>query len=130
MALQGAADALARAQEAADQASARLSELTARRNAILRAIEDHSARVARLDRELSETQGKRQALMARYTVEGDGEKLSAAVEHAVEQADDFEQSVAEAEAQVRAARSAETDSRAAHDEAAARPTGCRRKSAH
>ena len=82
MALQAAADALARAQEAADEAGARLSELTARRNAILRAIEEHTARVARLDRELAETSAKRNALMARYTVEGDGDKLSAAVEHA------------------------------------------------
>ena len=117
VALQGAADALTRAQEAADAASARLSELTARRNAILRAIDEHTSRVTRLDRELSETQGRRNALMARYNVDGDGEKLAAAVEHAIEQADSFEQSAGEAEAQVRTARLTETDSRSAHDEA-------------
>ncbi|MCA3572568.1 MAG: chromosome segregation protein SMC [Aestuariivirga sp.] len=116
VALQEAADALARAQEAADEAAARLSELTARRNAILRAIEELGARAQRLDRELQETEGKRQALMARFTIDGDGEKLAAAVEHAVEQADDFEQRVAEAEARLRAARTAEADSRSAHDE--------------
>lgn len=114
--LQLAADALARAQEAADAANARLSELTARRNAILRSIEEHKSRVARLDRELFETQSKRNALLARYSVEGDGDKLTAAVEHAAEQSAEFEYAVSEAEAQVRAARSAETDSRAAHDD--------------
>ncbi|WP_421696315.1 chromosome segregation protein SMC [Aestuariivirga sp.] len=116
VALQLAADALSRAQEAADQANAQLSELTARRNAILRAIEDHKSRVTRLDRELSETQAKRNALLARYNVDGDGEKLAAAAEHAAEQAVEFEYAVSEAEASVRAARSAETDRRAAHDE--------------
>jgi chromosome segregation protein len=116
VALQEAADALARAQEAADEAAARLSELTARRNAIVRTIEELGARAQRLDRELAETAGKRQALMARFAVEGDGEKLTAAVEHAVEQAEDFEQRVAEAEARLRAARAAEADSRSAHDE--------------
>ncbi len=117
VALQTAAEALARAQEAADQAAAQLSELTARRNAILRAIDEHKARVARLERELGETTMKRDALMARFNVEGDGEKLAAAVEAAVEQAADFEQSVQDAEAAVRAARAAEAESRSAHDEA-------------
>ena len=117
LALQQAADALARAQEAADEANARLSELSARRNAILRTIEEHKSRVARLDRELAETAAKRNQLMARYNVEGDGETLAAAVEHAVERAAEFEQSVADAEAAVRAARAAEGDSRTAHDEA-------------
>jgi len=117
VALQQAAEALARAQEAADAANARLSELTARRNAILRAIEEHKNRVARLDRELAETQAKRNQLLARYNVEGDGEKLAAAVEHAIEQAAEFEHGVSEAEAAVRAARSAEADTRTAHDEA-------------
>ena len=56
--------------------------------------------------------------MARYNVEGDGDKLTAAVEHAVEQAAEFEQSVAEAEAAgARRARRREPTARAAHDEA-------------
>ncbi|MFN4142180.1 chromosome segregation protein SMC [Aestuariivirga sp.] len=117
VALQQAADALSRAQEAADAASARLSELAARRNAILRAIDEHKVRLARLDRERADTQARRNALMARFNVEGDGEKLSAAVEHAIEQAADLEQAAAEAEAAVRAARTAEGDSRSAHEEA-------------
>jgi chromosome segregation protein len=117
VALQTAAEALARAQEAADQANAQLSELTARRNAILRAIDDHKSRVAKFERELSETSARRNALLARYNVEGDGEKLAAAVEAAMATAEDMEAGVAEAEGQVRSARSAEAETRAAHDEA-------------
>jgi hypothetical protein len=117
VALQTAADALARAQEAADEAAARLSELSARRNAILRAIDEHKNRVSRLDRELAETTAKRNELLARYNVEGDGDKLTGAVEHAVEQAAEFEFHVSEAEAAVRAARGAESDARATHDDA-------------
>ncbi|MCA3554587.1 AAA family ATPase [Aestuariivirga sp.] len=117
VALQSAAEALACAQEAADDAAARLSELSARRNAILRAIEEYKNRVARLDRELAETVARRNALLARYNVEGDGGKLTSAVEHAVGQAAGFESSVSEAEAAVRAARAAEGEARAAHDDA-------------
>ena len=111
------AEAAVALQQAADEAGARLSELTARRNAILRAIEEHAARLQRLDRELTETTARRDALMARFVVEGDGAKLSAAVEHAIAEALQFEQSVGEAESGVRAARAAEADSRATHDEA-------------
>ncbi len=116
-ALQSAAEALARSQEAADQAAAALSELTARRNAILRVIEEQTSRGARLERELSETAQRRAALLAQYNVEGDGEKLAAAVEAAVAAAAAAEAAVGDAEAEARAARQAESDSRAAHDEA-------------
>jgi chromosome segregation protein len=116
-ALQSAAEALARSQEAADQAAAALSELTARRNAILRVIEEQTTRGARLERELSETAQRRAALLAQYNVEGDGEKLAAAVEAAVAAASAAEAAVGDAEAEARAARQAESDSRAAHDEA-------------
>ena len=116
-ALQSAAEALARSQEAADQAAAALSELTARRNAILRVIEEQTSRGARLERELSETAQRRAALLAQYNVEGDGEKLAAAVEAAVAAAAAAEAAVGDAEFGARAARQAESDSRAAHDEA-------------
>jgi chromosome segregation protein len=117
VALQEAAEALSRAQEAADEASARLSELTARRNAILRSIEEYSARVSRLDRELSETQAKRDALLARFSVDGDAQILAAAVEHAITEATEFERAAAEAEIAVRLARGTESENRSAHDEA-------------
>ena len=117
VALQSAAEALARSQEAADQAGARLSELTARRNAILRGIEEQQNRIAKLDRELSETTQRRNALLAQYNVEGDGEKLNAAAEVAVSTARTLEAGVTEAEASVRTARGSEAEARTAHDEA-------------
>ena len=116
VALQAAAEALARAQEAADEANARLSELTARRNAMLRAIDEHRGRVSRLERELAETTTKRNALLARYTIEGDGQKLANAAEVALATAGELEGQVGEAEANVRAARTAEAESRASHDD--------------
>ena len=116
VALQAAAEALARSQEAADQANAQLSELTARRHVIVRAIDEHRGRVGKLERELADTNNKRNALLARYTIEGDGEKLANAVEAALATASEFENAVSEAEANVRAQRSAEADARAAHDD--------------
>ena len=116
VALQAAAETLARAQEAADEANARLSELTARRNAMLRAIDEHRGRVSRLERELAETSTKRNALLARYTIEGDGQKLANAAEVALTTAGELEAQVGEAEANVRTARSAEAETRSAHDD--------------
>ena len=116
IALQQAAEALARSQEAADQANARLSELTARRNAILRNIDEQKARIAKFERELSETTARRSALMARYSVEGDGEKLASAVEVAAATQAASETAVGEAETMVRAARAAEAETRGRHDE--------------
>jgi chromosome segregation protein len=117
VALQAAAEALARSQEAADQANAKLSELTARRNAILRSIDEQASRIGRLERELSETNARRNALMAQYNVEGDGEKLTAAVDAAIATAAANEAGVTEAEAAVRAARATEAESRSQNDEA-------------
>ena len=116
IALQQAAEALARSQEAADQANASLSELTARRNAILRGIDEQKSRIAKFERELSETTARRSALMARYSVEGDGEKLASAVEVAAATQAASEAAVGEAEAMVRAARAAEAETRGSHDE--------------
>ena len=116
VALQQAAEALARSQEAADQANARLSELTARRNAILRVIEEQKSRVAKFERELAETTARRNALMARYSVEGDGEKLNLAVEAAAATMAASDLAVSEAEAAVRAARAAEAETRGSHDD--------------
>ena len=123
IALQQAADALARSQEAADQANARLSELTARRNAILRTLEEQKARIAKHEREEAETGQRRTALMAQYAVEGDGETLAAAVEAAAATASASEADAAEAEANVRAARAAEASARSAHDEARRKADG-------
>jgi chromosome segregation protein len=117
LALQQAAEALARSQEAADAANARLSELTARRNAILRAIDDHRARIAKYEREASETLSRRNALLAQLGEASDGANLAAAVEAAVATLTTSEASAGEAEGLVRFLRQAETDQRQAHDEA-------------
>ncbi|MCB1434700.1 MAG: chromosome segregation protein SMC, partial [Alphaproteobacteria bacterium] len=111
-----AADALARSQEAADAANARLSELTAQRSAMQRAIDELRGRIAKLEREEAETNQRRERLMSQYRIEGDGEALAAAVETAVAAVSSCETSVTEAEAAVRAARAAEAETRATHDD--------------
>ncbi|MFT3989406.1 chromosome segregation protein SMC [Aestuariivirga sp.] len=117
LALQSAADALARSQEAADQASAALSELVARRNAILKVIEEQKSRIARFERETADTNNRRAALLAQFGNSEDGEKLATAVEAAAAASGASDSAVAEAEQAVRAARQAEAESRSSHDEA-------------
>ena len=117
LALQSAASALAEAQEAADQAGARLSELNARRGALSRSIEEQKQRVARLERDEAETNGKRQQLLAQMGNAGDGPTLAAAVETAVNVVASNETAANEAEVALRFARMVETETRQAHDEA-------------
>ncbi|MCC7483088.1 MAG: AAA family ATPase, partial [Hyphomicrobiales bacterium] len=81
--LQRVASALATAQDVADQAGARLSELTARRGAITRSIEEQRQRIARLERDANETGAKRQALLEQMGGTGDGPTLAAAVDAAL-----------------------------------------------
>ena len=116
LALQGAAEALARSQEAADAANAQLSELTARRNAILRTIEEHRTRVARFEREAADTTSQRNGLLAQLGHAADGASLIAAVDVAADTHSSNEAAVSEAEGLVRFLRQAETDQRQAHDE--------------
>ncbi len=123
MALQGAAEALARSQDVADSANAQLSELTARRNAILRSIEEHRSRVARFEREAADTTSQRNALLAQLGQAADGATLIAAVEAAAATLSSNEAQVSEAEGLVRFLRQAETDQRQAHDEARRRADG-------
>ncbi len=117
LALQSVASSLAAAQEAADQAGARLSELTARRGAIARAIDEQRQRMARLEREAADTAAKRQALLEQMGNTGDGPTLAAAVEAAVAVLAANEAATNTAEAELRAARQAEAAARHAHDEA-------------
>ncbi len=117
VALQEAADALARAQEAADQANAKLSDLTARRNAILRTIDEQKARIAKFEGEAEATAAQRQALLAQFGAAGDGALLAAAVEAAQSTAAASEKAAVEAEAAARLARQSEAEIRTSHDEA-------------
>ncbi len=117
LALQSAASALAEAQEAADQAGARLSELNARRGALSRSIEDQKQRIARLERDEAETSAKRQQLLAHMGHAGDGPTLAGAVETAAGVVAANETAANEAEVSLRFARMVETETRQAHDEA-------------
>jgi chromosome segregation protein len=116
-ALQSVAGALAEAQEAADLASAQLSELAARRNAMSRSIEEQKQRIAKFEREAFETTTKRQALLEQMGSTGDGPTLSAAVEAAQAVLAANEAAANHAEVALRVARQVEADTRATHDDA-------------
>jgi chromosome segregation protein len=117
LALQQVASALAEAQEQADAANAQLMELTAKRNAMGRAIDEQKERIARFDREASETSAQRNALLSQMGSTGDGPTLSAAVEAAQAVLASNETATTHAEVAVRVARQLETDTRASHDDA-------------
>ena len=115
--VQEAAEALSRAQEAADDAGARLSELTAQRNAMEKAMGEHRNRLARTETELQNLSGRRNQLLSLLGDVGDAATLAGAVEQAVKAAEAGEQDVSHAEVTLRVARQVETDKRAAYDEA-------------
>jgi chromosome segregation protein len=121
--LQRVASALATAQDVADQAGARLSELTARRGAITRTIDEQRQRIARLERDASETSGKRQALLEQMGGTGDGPTLAAAVDAALAVLASNETAANHAEVELRVARQVEADTRQAHDEARRKAEG-------
>ncbi len=116
-AVQEAAEVLARAQEAADEAGNRLSQLSAQRGAMERAINEHKSRITRLDAELNSLSGRRAQLMDALGDAGDGATLISAVEAAVKFAAASEQDASHSEVNLRVARQVETDKRQAFDEA-------------
>ncbi|MGE3872135.1 MAG: chromosome segregation SMC family protein, partial [Parvibaculaceae bacterium] len=114
--LQEAADALSRAQEMLDQANLQLSDLTAKRNAAQRVIDEERQRISRFGREAEETAARHQALLAQLAPPEEGERLAQAVETALMVVAHAEDSAGEAEAQLRQARQTETDSRQAFED--------------
>ena len=116
LALQRAAEALALAQDAADAASAKLSELNAQRSAIERAINEHSGRIARLEREAADIQRRRQEIADKIGNSSDGFTLSSAVNFAETVLQEAEQASSHAEVSLRVARQVETDKRQAFDD--------------
>ena len=116
LALQSVASALATAQDVADQAGARLSELTARRGAITRSIDEQRQRMARLERDANDTSAKRHALLEQMGSTGDGPTLAAAVEAAVTVLESNETAANHAEVALRVARQIDADTRQTHDE--------------
>ncbi|MBG1233338.1 chromosome segregation protein SMC [Aestuariivirga litoralis] len=115
--LQAAAQSLARAQEAADAAGAKLAELSAQRSAFERAVGEHQARVARIEKQSAEIAQRQQDLSARIGSTEDGATLAQAVSHGETVVSEAEHAAGHAEAAIRVARNIETDKRAAHDEA-------------
>jgi chromosome segregation protein len=116
-ALQAAAESLARAQEQTDAAAAKLSELSAQRGAMERAIVEQRSRLSKLEQESQNLQGRRQQLVSLMADAGDSATLSQAVEVASFAAAQAEASASETEAGLRAARQAETEKRQTYDEA-------------
>ncbi len=115
--LQQATDALARAQEAADEAGRKLSELAAQRGAIERSINEHRQRIAKLEHETRSIADRRQSVMSLLGDPNDGTTLAAAVEQAIVAVTAAEQSAGHAEVSIRVARQVEADKRQAYDEA-------------
>ncbi|MBL8893622.1 MAG: chromosome segregation protein SMC [Rhizobiales bacterium] len=116
-ALQAAAEALANAQESADAAAAKLSELTAQRNALERQIAERRQSLARISREGEEIAARRQTLLAALDTAEDGAILTASVEHAAQVAGETEAAANAAEAAVRTLRQTEGECRQTYDEA-------------
>jgi chromosome segregation protein len=116
-ALQGAADALARAQEAADEAGRKLADLQAQRTSLERGLADHRNRLARLDQETQNIAARKAQLLAALGDVGDGATLAAAVEQAVTAAAAAESAANGSESELRQARTTETERRQSHDEA-------------
>ena len=116
-ALQETAASLAQAQEAADAANNRLSELVAQRSALERSIAEHQNRLAKLDREASDIEQRRLALQARVGSAADGATLISAVEVAVGVATSAEQAAGHSEVGLRVSRAVEGDRRQAYDDA-------------
>jgi chromosome segregation protein len=116
-ALQQAADALARAQDMADEAGRKLSELSAARHAMERSVSEARTRASRLEQEQQSLQTKRTELASLLGDAGDGATLAAAAEQAQKVAETSEQESNHAEVTVRVARQLETDKRQARDDA-------------
>ena len=116
-AVQAAADSLARAQEAADEAGRKLADLAAQRSAMERSLSEQQNRLQRLDSELQSIASRKANLIAQLGDVGDGATLAAAVEAAIASATSAEGDANTAEAGLRAARVSEGEKRAAHDEA-------------
>ncbi len=116
-ALQETAASLAQAQEAADAANNRLSELVAQRSAMERSIAEHQNRLTKLDREAADIEQRRLALQARVGSAADGATLISAVEVAVGVAAAAEQAAGHSEVGLRVSRQVEGDKRQSYDDA-------------
>jgi chromosome segregation protein len=117
VALQEAAASLARAQEAADEANTKLSELTAQRSAMERSIAEQQGRIGKLEREAADIEQRRAALQARVGSTADAAVLASAVTLAQTVAQDAEQAAGHSEVALRVSRQLEADKRQTYDDA-------------
>ncbi len=110
-------EALARAQEAADEANRKLSDLAAQRTAFERTIADQKNRMQRLEQEAQSLTGRRQNIMSLMGNVDDGATLTSAVDQALAMATSAEQAATHSEVSIRVSRQVEADKRQAYDEA-------------
>ncbi len=115
--MQLTADGLATTQEAADKASAQLSQITARRTSLERTIADLQTRLERLTSEFSQVSERREKVIAESGGKQDLEALATAVESALAAGQLTETAATKAEADLKADRQAEAQARRAYDEA-------------
>ncbi len=115
--LDAATAALAFAQQTADDANQKLSELAAQRGALERSIHDTKSRISRLEQEAVGIGGQRQQIVSLMGTANDGAVLAAAVETSGANAITAEQASNHAEVGLRVARQVEADTRQGFDEA-------------
>jgi len=115
--MQASADNLATAQDAADKANARLSQITARRSSLERTISELQNRFERLTTEISQVSERREKIITESGGQQDLEHLGAAVDTAVGAAEQAEQAAAMAESGLKGDRQSEVEARRAFDEA-------------
>ena len=115
--LQATVASLASAQEAADLSNARLSELSAQRAVLERALAEYQARIDRITRQQADVAARKQELVAKAGSASDGFTLTQAVSHAEDVAKETEKATGEVEVSLRLARMTENDKRQHHDEA-------------
>ncbi len=115
--MQQTADALATSQEAADKAAAKVSDISARRSSLERAIAEHKAKIERLTREIVQVSERREEVLNKSGGKEDLENLAASVETAVGIATQAEQAATTAEAALKEVRQAEVEARRLFDAA-------------
>ncbi len=115
--LQAAADTMARAQEAYDEANSALSQLSSKRATLERACASASDRITRLESDLADVERKWGELDLGDDVKSAGAAFEADITTAEKSAHDIHEALAVAETATREAREAETSARAQYDEA-------------
>ncbi|MGI9371048.1 MAG: chromosome segregation protein SMC [Hyphomicrobiales bacterium] len=115
--LQAAADTMARAQEAFDEASSALSELSSRRITLERSCDSAQGRITRLESDLADVERKWGELDLGDGIKTAGANFEADIASAEKTAHDLEAALSAAETATRDAREGEAKARAEYDDA-------------